>query len=341
MKPGAEFHQSLMLSCYTGALPKSQSIGGTMNGEVQGLEQIQERLMKLERQNRRSKQVAAAALLTIGSFVLMGQTSRTNVVEASQFILKDKGGKVRATLSVDDKLAQPVQLVFYDGEGRQKVKLDSGALPFVGGALHLADENGKDRIYISSSNTLGGTLSLLDAKGLPGTVLNTNSAALPDVEAKSVALKDTDGNIRARWFMTEKHIDDVTLPGMSSPVKMTVNPSPTLAFYDLKGKPRLYMDGEGNVNAGSVGVSDSQGQMLGSFMALADFGAMLALDNGKGQQRLLIAPGHLEMSDDEGFETSLGVEKNLVTVQTGETHQTSAASLILFDRSKHVIWKAP
>jgi hypothetical protein len=52
-------------------------------------------------------------------------------------------------------------------------------------------------------------------------------------------------------------------------------------------------------------------------------------------------PGHLELSDDAGFKSSLGVTKELVTLRTGETHQTSAASLLLFDKDKNVIWKAP
>jgi hypothetical protein len=185
-----------------------------MNDDVQGLEQIRERLLKLERQNRRLKQAAVAVLTVAASLLFMGQTARTkpvqasqlNVVEASQFILKDKGGKVRGTLSIDERFGNSgaAQLVLYDVEGRQRVKLDSGELSFMGGALHLADEKGKDRIFISSSDALGGTLSLLDSKGFPGTILNTDNATLPEVETKSVSLKDTEGNVRARLSMTEK-----------------------------------------------------------------------------------------------------------------------------------------
>jgi hypothetical protein len=76
-------------------------------------------------------------------------------------------------------------------------------------------------------------------------------------------------------------------------------------------------------------------------MAVDGLGSMLALDNGKGEQRLYMEPGHLELSDDAGFKSSLGVTKELVTLRTGETHQTSAASLLLFDKDKNVIWKAP
>jgi hypothetical protein len=323
-----------------------------MNGDVQGLEQIQERLLKLEMQNRRLKQTGTAALIIAASLLLMGQASRakpaqasqSNTVEASQFILKDKTGKVRAALSMDEKPdnSGPVQLVFFDGEGKQRVKLDSGVLPSMGGELDLADEKGINRIDISSRGRgLGGWISMLDSKGVPVTYLSTDGAVLPDLEAKSVTLKDADGNTRARLFMTERHTGDVALPGMSTPVPMTFPPSPTLALYDLKGKTRTYLDGDGLISAWSVSVSDSQGHSLGSLMAVDDHGAMLALDNGKGEQRLYMEPGHLELSDDAGFESSLGVEKNLVTVRTGESHQSSAASLLMFDKNKNVIWKAP
>ena len=328
-----------------------------MNYDAQGLEQLNERLLKLERQNRKSKQAGAAALIAAASFLLMGQTSRTkpvqasqsNTVEASQFILKDKSGKVRANLSIDESPGNSgaVQLVFYDVEGKQRVKLGSGN-PYLGGTLQLADEKGKNRIVILSSVALGGSLGLDDSNGFPVTLLTTDSAVLPNLEAKSVSLKDTDGNIRARLFMSEKStttagelMPNMPLTPESKNALVTFNPHPTLALYDLKGKARVYLDGEGDLNAGTVGVSDSQGNTLGLFSAIPDYGAVLSLDNGKGEQRLYMEPGHLELSDDAGFSSSLGVEKNLVTVRTGETHQTSAASLLLFDQSKNVMWRAP
>jgi len=323
-----------------------------MNDDVQGLERIQERLVKLERQNRMFKQVGAALLIVATSLLFMGQTARTrpiqasqsNTVEANQFILKDKTGKVRATFSINESPdnSGPVQLVFYDGEGKERVRLNSGVVPsMTGGTLSLADEKGKGRVFISASDALGPSVGLDDSKGFPVTLLTTDRAVLPDLEAKSVSLKDTDGNIRARLFMTEKHTGDVTLPGMSTPVSMTFPPFPTLALYDLKGKTRTYLDGDGNVSAQTIGVSDSEGHSLGLFSAVSNLGAMLALDNGKGEQRLYMEPGHLELSDDAGFKSSLGVTKELVTIRTGETHQTSAASLLLFDKEQKVIWKVP
>lgn len=48
----------------------------------------------------------------------------------------------------------------------------------------------------------------------------------------------------------------------------------------------------------------------------------------------------LALSDNEGFETSLGVS-SLVTPRTGESHRTSAASIVLFGKEKKVLWSAP
>jgi hypothetical protein len=315
-------------------------------------------LLKLERQNRRFKQAGAASLIVAASLLLMGQASRSkpvqasqsNTVEASRFILKDKTGKVRATLSIDDRPdnSGPVQLVFYDGEGRERVRLNSGVLPSLGGALDLADEKGKYRVFMNSSDAFGTSLSLDDSKGLPVTLLTTDRAVLPNLEAKSVTLKDTEGNIRARLFMTEKSTaaagevwPNMPLTPENKNLPVTFNPSPTLALYDLKGKARVYLDGDGNVKAGIIGVSDSEGPAVGILTAAPGYGGGLSLYNGRGELRLSLEPGHLELSDDDGFQSSLGVEKNLVTVRTGETHQTSAASLILFDKAKNVIWKAP
>jgi len=330
-----------------------------MNDDIQGLRQIQERLLKLENQNRTLKQAGGAVLVVATSLLLMGQTARTkpvqasqsNTVEASQFILKDKTGKVRATFSIDERPdnSGPVQLVFYDGEGKERVRLNSGVVPsMTGGTLSLADEKGKGRVFISASDALGPSLGLDDPKGFPVTLLSTGDAVLPNLEAKSVSLKDTDGNIRARLFMSEKITTTAgelmpnlpwTSENKNAPV--TVSPSPTLALYDLKGKARVYVDGDGNISAQIIGVSDSQGHTLGLFSAVDGYGAGLSLSNGKGEQRLLLEPGHLELSDDAGFKSSLGETKNLVTTRTGETHQTSAASLLLFNKEQNVIWKAP
>jgi hypothetical protein len=50
--------------------------------------------------------------------------------------------------------------------------------------------------------------------------------------------------------------------------------------------------------------------------------------------------GPVTVSDERGFQAILG-QTYLKTPHSGETHMTSAASLVLFDKDKKVIWKAP
>ena len=48
----------------------------------------------------------------------------------------------------------------------------------------------------------------------------------------------------------------------------------------------------------------------------------------------------MDVVDDEGFEAILGIEE-LVTSRTGKTRETSAASLVLLNKSMNVIWRVP
>jgi hypothetical protein len=187
------------------------------------------------------------------------------------------------------------------------------------------------------------------------------------VEANAFILKDAGGNTRATLYMTEKSTTSMTAPGSTVSGPVTFDPSPSLVFYDAnghvlahleadstsggpfvflalydaKGNRGAWLTGDGQVTGRGLAVVDPEGKELGTFLAVAGYGAGLQILNGKGEQRAFLGPGNLEVSDDEGFKAGLGVEKNLVTMRTGETHQTSAASLVLFDKDKKVIWKAP
>jgi hypothetical protein len=106
-----------------------------MNSQETALEEVRERLIKLERQNRRLKQTGAAALIVAASLFPMGQASRTKTVEANEFVLRDSGGNVRARLSVDDKT--------------------------LGASLVLSEKNGSDDLVLSSNARIGGGMVAL------------------------------------------------------------------------------------------------------------------------------------------------------------------------------------
>ncbi len=70
-----------------------------MTSQETTLEEIRERLIKLEGQNRRLKQMGAVALVVAASLLVMAQASPFKTVEANEFILRDNSGNVRARLS--------------------------------------------------------------------------------------------------------------------------------------------------------------------------------------------------------------------------------------------------
>jgi hypothetical protein len=143
------------------------------------------------------------------------------------------------------------------------------------------------------------------------------------VEATEFILRDDNGNIRARLFVTEKRTTKVTIPGIADPVPVTLNPRPTLAFYNEKGEP--------------VGIIDDD--------SLSFFKSHVSLSSGVlsiGEQTnaVVISPYSVGIYDEQGYEATLG-RRALATSRTGETHLTSAASLVMFDKNKSVVWKAP
>lgn len=147
------------------------------------------------------------------------------------------------------------------------------------------------------------------------------------VEANEFILKDDGGNIRARLFVTAKHTESVTLAGTTNPTRVTFNPEPTLALYNEKGQPKVMLDDS------DISFFNSDGKLGGQ---LGSTTMMLAGD-GSGA---LVSPYSISVFDEQGFSSALGVQ-SLETPRTGQTQKTSAASLVLFDNKKNVIWKAP
>jgi hypothetical protein len=192
-----------------------------MSFPLHTLEELQDRLLKLEKQNRRFKQLVAVALIGVAAMVVMGQAPSKKIVEANEFILKDTSGRVRVKLGMDDKVP----------------------------GIVLLNENGQPMVLLADASS--------------------------------------------------------------------------------------YRAGIG----GSVQIFNSEGQERGRFVA--DNGGTLSLVGGapKTHTTTLTDEG-LRVFDGQGFEAQLGVS-DLVTPRTGETRKTSAASLILFDKDKNVIWKAP
>jgi hypothetical protein len=141
------------------------------------------------------------------------------------------------------------------------------------------------------------------------------------VDANEFILRDDGGNIRARLFMTVK--STMNAPGMKTPTPGTFNPKATLALYDEKGQVNGVLDDDSII-------------FFKSHVSLAG-GALSIGDQTYG---LVVSRYSVGLFDEQGFEATLG-RSSLATPRTGETQMRSAASLVMFDKNKNVIWQAP
>lgn len=287
-----------------------------MTSQERTIEGVLERLARLERQNDRLKRIGAAVLVGAAALLLMAQKSQTKVVEANEFVLRDNSGRVRASLSVDSLLGDALssaQLVLFDIKGRRRVVLASGSvLPDSGTALLLADSQGRTRLRISAEDSLGGTLDMLNEKQAPVTTLTTSSAKLPMVTADSVITPN---------LLLARDINNVG--GI-----LTVGADNTGGIALLSGGYRDMLDLQPSFARFS--------KLNGSIPGPANIVTLVQ----QATVKAAFLPDSLFVSDDQGFSADLGVQ-DLVTPRTGETQKTSAASLILFDKNKSVIWKTP
>ncbi len=181
------------------------------------------------------------------------------------------------------------------------------------------------------------------------------------ISTQKLILTDAAGNIKG-WLSARD----------GNRVALVFNDSkgnPAIALDVSQDKPRIYVNGE-NGAAGavlaptSIALIDNASPKTVSLSMLPS-GAGLYVDDGidTGAALKLLPTGpllelfyksqtkeatlsytkdgpSLELEDAQGYSTVVG-SASLVTPTTGETHQTSAASLVLFSKDKHVIWKAP
>ena len=157
------------------------------------------------------------------------------------------------------------------------------------------------------------------------------------VEANEFILKDGNGLVRARLRMGEG--TDPTWP------------VPQLDLLDEKSTLRVRLTGgvepreKSILNLAGMYVFDEDGHHRGMFAAEKD-GAALSFINVKGLDDALVrgqsiqVDGPVTVTDENGFQATLG-STELVIPRSGEKRVTSAASLVMFDKEKNVIWKAP
>jgi len=180
------------------------------------------------------------------------------------------------------------------------------------------------------------------------------------VEANEFVLKNSNGDVRGRWFMLDDDWPQLRLFDGNGKrrVSLDVIPfGPQLIFHDQNEVARITLDSmdgrdetflsSGLIILDPVGNTEASLLVLNRLSVVGDYTSRpeLALIGGvfrNAQASLAVVENgsSLSRSDVEGFKAQIGTT-GLVTPRTGETHKTSAASVVLFDKDQKVLWKAP
>jgi hypothetical protein len=102
---------------------------------------LEERVSKLEAENRMLKRAAATGVVVVAALLLMAQAKPSKVVEANQFVLRDSSGKTR--LSIGLSTAGNTALEMLDSAGN----LRSSVGPY---GINFYDETGRMRTTLMS-----------------------------------------------------------------------------------------------------------------------------------------------------------------------------------------------
>jgi hypothetical protein len=144
------------------------------------------------------------------------------------------------------------------------------------------------------------------------------------VEAEGFVLKDASGRVRA----------ELSMSGTGPSFKLKDESGATLVTLSLN---------DGQPGGPFLLLSDAQHHASLNMSVLEGEGSQLALigDRPDIQLRLGVTSGGtaLELSDKDGFSAALG--NTVQTTKNGKTRNTSAASMVLFDKERKTVWSAP
>jgi hypothetical protein len=193
------------------------------------MQQLTERLARVERQNRRLMRGGVALVLSCGSVLLMAQKPQkpaSQTIEAQAFVLKDAAGGVRAELHMTP--SGPA-LSIYGTEGFGDANLSAGS---DGPRLQLRTEG-------------GGIAGIGVSKGGPSVALlgagtDERPSVLLDAGQQGAALvlyRAQDNKVAARLAMQENGsgLELFGHAGEDSVILQLDNDEPTLALKDLQG----------------------------------------------------------------------------------------------------------
>jgi hypothetical protein len=192
---------------------------------------IEQRLARLERQNRRLRCAVTLTLVAIPAAALTGMqeqspATQAAAVDSTEFRLLDKQGKPRARLAM---LEEGPALLLTDAQGNSKAKfmLDDVSGP----SLSLCDHNAFNRISLAVKPT-GATLALADGNGADRLELasceSDATVSLYDHRHKSRARLGLDGE-------EQPSLHFYTTDGLPLLAMLTSERGPSIALCDNEG----------------------------------------------------------------------------------------------------------
>lgn len=180
------------------------------------------------------------------------------------------------------------------------------------------------------------------------------------IEAREFVVVDGAGNKRASLSATEAggrlrlYLKDVGFTvrpegderGVGNHIELGPNKSGTgmfLALYGPRKQQELRVDSERGVSLDDL-IRRFQIATPEASLWLKDSQVGLSLESpdrkGSVELRASNEGINLTLKDSKGFSSVIGITP-LVTPTTGETHKTSAASFVMFDKDGNGIWRAP
>ena len=141
------------------------------------------------------------------------------------------------------------------------------------------------------------------------------------VEAQEFVLKDSNGAIRGRLGVLGKEGSELTLGNSNAQPMMSLRVSADSGDLHFYGSRRSGMNLGVNSGNPSISIADAEGQ------------GSAGLTFGKTGPSLRLADG-------EGFSTVVGTSQ-IEKPGEGQAQYSSAASVVLYDKNRKILWKAP
>jgi hypothetical protein len=218
------------------------------------------------------------------------------------------------------KTVEANEFILKDASGKVRGRFGMDLSLNGGPQLSLLDSNGDKRALLDVGDSAGLTLNHRSGKNVESVVLVAGNDGLSLYFGK---------NLRAAAKLTMDQF------------------GPDLAFFDANAKKRLNLQvvnadsSPGIPSESGIALYDTAGKLRAGLDVRADAqGSGLFFVDSAGKAGASLDEKSLKLSDNEGFQTTIGT-MDLVTPRTGETHKTSAASVVMFGKDKTLLWKAP